>query len=1330
MAVVGIHEIQLVPSLSGFQKSVGRQLDGQAGQLGERAGRTMGSRLGGALKVGGIAAGAAAVAGLGTALTRGFGRLTAIENARANLTGLGHDAQSVEKIMTNATAAVKGTAFGLDQAASAAASAVASGVKPGEDLERTLKLIGDAATIAGADYGEMASIFNKVSAAGIIQGEELAQLGDRGIPILQLLADELGVSAQQVKKLAADGEVDFATFQNAMEKGMGGAALKSGETMQGAMANAMASIGRFGANLMAGVYPHVRDFFNGFIGFMEPLEAGAKTAGDALGKFLSTTTTGMQGLWDLVVNRDYTANLREAFGIYEDSGFVDFVIRARDAVAGLTRLIAKGDYAGQLREAFGWEEDSAAVTAILKMREGVEWFVTTGIPKIGDFGRAMWDARDQIKVAVTAIAVLLIPSMMLSATEAAKSAAAHVTAWATKRREAVKTAWQYQVSAYTMIGHMVATSATMVATAAVHAFTWGRMGTAALINGAKIAAGWLLAMGPIGWVIGAVAGIAAIVIMNWDRIVQFTRPVWEAIAGFVSSAWESIVGAVEAGMAWLQTNVVPVFEDVWAGIQGAAGAVVDWFQRTLVSAFEWVSGAIGAAFEVAGDIMDAVWTHSIKPLFDGMAAAATWLWESVLSPAFEGIAAAFKFVGDVLSAVYNATLKPVFDAIGAVVGWLWQHVVRPFFYNISQFAILAFDIIVYAWKNLLAPMLATFGAVLWALWKDRVEKVFQFIGTAWGGLVNGVRDLWNGVLAPTFAAVGSFLLAVWNNVISNVIEWFADSWNVMVEGVRFAWTDILKPVFDAVGVALNWLWVNVVSPVLTWVGDLWARMVRGWQRMWAEVLLPVIQAVGQWLTALWADYVRPVLGWIGDRWGGMVNGIRDLWNGVLKPVWDAVGQFIQGVWTNYVQPAFRAIGDAWGGMVNGIKSFWNDTLKPVLKAFGDFVYITVVKRIEDGVKLIKDAWNGIADGFRGTINWVLENVWNKGIVPAFNNVARVVDSEAKLIEADLIPAYAKGGRHKGGWALVGEEGPELVNFSAPGRVYTAAQTAKALTAGRDLSEAESRKAAGTSPNEARLPMGEFNGAAAWDEFKRQTGLGKLLGTDALVAGIGQLGEFAKSALDPILNAARGVLGGHGGFGDILLGAARKSIASVIDWATGKDKSAQAGGSFGGDYTGPRSGFTRPSGGPITSWFGPRWGTTHTGIDFAAPIGSVIRAAWNGVVQRAAWNALAGHTGMGMVLGHGGGRGSYYGHLSKWLKRPGQQVRAGEAIALSGNTGRSTGPHLHFGVLQGGRPVNANALLRDNGGRLPPGLSAVMNATGGYEHVFNQRQIGALESAVT
>jgi murein DD-endopeptidase MepM/ murein hydrolase activator NlpD len=123
-------------------------------------------------------------------------------------------------------------------------------------------------------------------------------------------------------------------------------------------------------------------------------------------------------------------------------------------------------------------------------------------------------------------------------------------------------------------------------------------------------------------------------------------------------------------------------------------------------------------------------------------------------------------------------------------------------------------------------------------------------------------------------------------------------------------------------------------------------------------------------------------------------------------------------------------------------------------------------------------------------------------------------------------------------------------------------------------------------------------------------------------------------------------------------------------------------------------------GPITSPFGMRYHPIlhrwklHTGTDFGVPVGTAIRAAADGVVLDAFRNSAYGNR---VIVDHGLVNGVYlvttYNHLSRWVVHSGQQVKRGQVIAYSGNTGWTTGPHLHFEVLVDGRFVNPLTWLR-------------------------------------
>jgi murein DD-endopeptidase MepM/ murein hydrolase activator NlpD len=121
-----------------------------------------------------------------------------------------------------------------------------------------------------------------------------------------------------------------------------------------------------------------------------------------------------------------------------------------------------------------------------------------------------------------------------------------------------------------------------------------------------------------------------------------------------------------------------------------------------------------------------------------------------------------------------------------------------------------------------------------------------------------------------------------------------------------------------------------------------------------------------------------------------------------------------------------------------------------------------------------------------------------------------------------------------------------------------------------------------------------------------------------------------------------------------------------------------------------SGLMMPASGPVTSYFGYRYHPIlhftrfHAGIDIGAAWGSPIVAAAAGQVATAGW---AGGYGREVQIAHGGGITSLYGHMSEIVIQPGSFVHAGQVIGYVGSSGLSTGPHVHFEVRVGGRPVN-------------------------------------------
>ena len=159
-----------------------------------------------------------------------------------------------------------------------------------------------------------------------------------------------------------------------------------------------------------------------------------------------------------------------------------------------------------------------------------------------------------------------------------------------------------------------------------------------------------------------------------------------------------------------------------------------------------------------------------------------------------------------------------------------------------------------------------------------------------------------------------------------------------------------------------------------------------------------------------------------------------------------------------------------------------------------------------------------------------------------------------------------------------------------------------------------------------------------------------------------------------------------------------NVYSIIRY--GYPAAAGGGGFAGADvpYSG-EDGFCSPVGANwrdvVTSEFGSRadpitgrW-ASHSGIDLAVPTGTPIRAALDGVVTLSQYYGDYGYC---VMIDHGGGLATLYGHNSQLLVSAGQTVHAGDVVALSGSTGRSTGPHLHFEVRLNGERTNPRYYL--------------------------------------
>uniref|UniRef100_A0AAU8GNT7 Tape measure protein n=1 Tax=Mycobacterium phage Pharb TaxID=3136626 RepID=A0AAU8GNT7_9VIRU len=756
---------------AGLQSAdVGRGLASQLGSNlltgAESLGRNVGGMIASGLKVTAAVGGTLLAGGIAGALHAGMSRLTAIDDARFKLQGLGNDTQKVQSIMDNALAAVKGTAFGLDEAATTAASAVAAGIQPGEQLTNYLKLTGDTAAIAGTSLADMGAIFNKVQTSGKAFTGDLNMLSDRGLPVFQWLQNEYKVTGEELSKMVSEGKVDSATFQRVIAANIGGAAQNMGGSIRGQLSNLKAAYSRFGAELAGPIFSAVSPLTLAFTNAFDKITAAIKPYTEKL--------TGIIGPWAQDMANKLTAWL-DGGGIQK---VIDFMGRLVDRVQALRTGEGRSDALSSISEsvktigpalqqagpalqsfgssfsvfgqaiaAVGPETISSILTPALQVLAGALRFVADNaswaVPAIGGLVLAMGGLNLLSKTVAPVVAALngafkiINTPVMLAQTAAIRAQAAameeltvaltsaSVAQGANAASTEVNTVAQ-ATNRSTSIGSAIALRAQAAATKVVTAAQW-------LWNAAMSA-------NPIGIVIVAIAGIAAALWAFFTKT-ETGRKIWNTL-------WSGIKEVAGKAWDWIKDTFGKAWESIQPGLE-KIGTVAREVFSTLGNAIKNVWQFIQPAVEWIGKLWLAVAKIEFKVAIEALKALGTaigWLWQNVVVPAFNGIAAVIGAWWSATQVVWGAASTAI-QWVGDKIGWLWRNVAVPAFEGIKLAVTTWWDGVKFIW-DLFTGALDKIGAgvgvfkdgivTAFNAVKDVITSVWNAIGGIWDKIVNGI----------------------------------------------------------------------------------------------------------------------------------------------------------------------------------------------------------------------------------------------------------------------------------------------------------------------------------------------------------------------------------------------------------------------------------------------------------------------------------------------------------------------------------------------------------------------------------------------------------------
>lgn len=704
-----------------------RKAFGESVGDGDVAGKKSGTGfLGGLGKT--IAKGAAILgvgALVGTTISAGMQRAISIEGSQKKLEGLGHSAESITSIMDSALKSVKGTAYGLGDAASVAAMMAAAGVKNGDAMTRTLSTVADVAAISGRSLTDIGTIFGSVAARGKLQGDDMLQLMSSGIPVLQILGTHMGKTSAEVSKMVSAGKIDFQTFADAMNAGLGGSAQKGAETFTGALANARAALGRLGAAFLTPALTAAKPLLVGLTGLVDGFTAVVSPAAEALGRLMvpaaeragAALTTAGKGL----------SSLMGSAGQLE--GLAGVGARARALFDTLT------DGSSRLGPSFASALAAASpLGAAFKLMLPVLPALAGGvvdilaallpvIPAVTQVAIALGGAMASAVVALTPAIVALVPPLVQIVVALAQFAAAALSneavLWTLLSAFGAFKAVQGVAAGISAVTSAIAGVKAAMATAqgVAVAFKMGLLGmqgvqasaaamkafsiatTAQRIaSGAATAAQWLwnaaLSANPIGIVVVAIAALVAALVWFFTQT-EVGQQAWAAFTGWLMDTWNTVV----SGGQQLWGDLVAWFTGAWDSI--STGAAEGW------------AGILG--------IIDTVWS-AVGPII----------------------------MGPIQSAL--AMFTAVFESIKAVVSAAFLVVVGLFTGN----------------GQLIEDATNGLGSTLSSIWGDALAKIKEAIGGALTAIGNLFTSGWAAVTGATSAAWNSLTSAVLSGVLSAI----------------------------------------------------------------------------------------------------------------------------------------------------------------------------------------------------------------------------------------------------------------------------------------------------------------------------------------------------------------------------------------------------------------------------------------------------------------------------------------------------------------------------------------------------------------------------------
>lgn len=485
-----------------------------------------------------------------------------------------------------------------------------------------------------------------------------------------------------------------------------------------------------------------------------------------------------------------------------------------------------------------------------------------------------------------------------------------------------------------------------------------------------------------------------------------------------------------------------------------------------------------------------------------------------------------------------------------------------------------------------------------------------------------------------------------------------------------------------------------------------AAVVSAYQRFetFRTVVQAVFSAVAGTAMWLWEHAFKPALEGIGAL-------VLWLWRNVIQPAWTGIQLAITVAWTiiqivfGLIQIGIKILAEVFRRFYNAtIKPIWENGIRPVFQALGDFVSKHVVPPFRKGVEAIAKAWDGLKEAAMKPVRFLIETVLNKGIIAAYNKLARAFGVDT--VSGIALP---------GGTSGVGRTRPGVQEFARGGYVVgpgtaTSDSIPARLSNGEYVIPAHIVRRLGVRFFDLLIGRRNVDTRRPGD------------GSEGLAFASGGLVDFGRNVWDAVtspvklvsrpLTAALGKIPGAGTFSGLIAGMGRRLVDGLIGWIRG---AASPGGAVGD--VGRAQAFVRTQAGKPYLWAG----VGPHGYDCSGVVGAALNVLKGKDPHRRVFTTHNMHKTFTKV--------GQYGPLTAGWAHAGE--RGGGSV---GHTAAQVGG-LPFesrggvGVLVGSKAAPVTSFARfgtyDSGGWLLPGLTLVNNQSGRPEPVLNDQQWRAM-----